>query len=322
MKQVSLEELLEAGCHFGHQVTRSNPRARDFIFEAREGVHIIDLGKTKEGLEEAGRFVKSEAQKEGTVMVVVGTKRQARGIIEEEAKKALQQVQGEQKNGESDGLFYVTNRWIGGLLTNFSEVSKNFQKLIDLTAKIQSPEEREKFTKKEVGGWEKERQKLEGLYGGVYRIKKTPDLLFIVDSHLENLAVREASRMGVTTVGIVDTNADPAEVDYPIPANDDAVGSIELIVKYIMEAWTEGKKSLGQVREKESEKPEGKEKPVRQAQGKPAKNLKEVKKEPKETVAKSLKTEKPIKKKVSKPKKAKETKKDVKSKSRTVKKTS
>ena len=243
MRNISLEELLEAGCHFGHQVTRSNPKARDFIFEAREGVHIIDLSKTKEGLEEAGRFVKSMGQKEGTVMVVVGTKRQAKGIIEEEAKKVLQELQGKQE-GELAGLYYVTNRWIGGLLTNFSEISKNFQKLIDLTTRINDPAEREKFTKKEVGGWEKERQKLERLYGGVYKISKTPALLFIVDSHLENLAVREAQKTGVPTVAIVDTNADPQAVDYPIPANDDAVGSIELIVGYIMEAWVEGRKQI------------------------------------------------------------------------------
>ncbi|KKR76258.1 MAG: 30S ribosomal protein S2 [Candidatus Levybacteria bacterium GW2011_GWA2_40_8] len=294
MRNITLEELLEAGCHFGHQVTRSNPKARDFIFEAREGVHIIDLGKTKEGLEEAGRFVKSTASKEGTVMVVVGTKRQAKGIIEEEAKKAkeaLRQAQGKIGSPETDGLFFVTNRWIGGLLTNFSEVSKNFKKLIDLTAKIQSPEEREKFTKKEVGGWEKERQKLEVLYGGVFKIQRTPDLLFIVDSHLEDLAVKESQMMGVSTVAIVDTNADPKDVDYPIPANDDAVGSIELIVGYIMEAWVEGRKS------------------VRQAQDK---SVKEVKEEPE----KSLKSEKPKEKKteekqkVSKPKvtKTKKTK--------------
>ena len=116
MKNISLEELLEAGCHFGHQVTRSNPKARDFIFEAREGVHIIDLSKTKEGLEEAGRLVKSVASKEGSVMVVVGTKRQAKGIIEEEAKKGKDEI----GSPDADGIFFVTNRWIGGLLTNFS----------------------------------------------------------------------------------------------------------------------------------------------------------------------------------------------------------
>ena len=321
MRNITLEELLEAGCHFGHQVTRSNPKARDFIFEAREGVHIIDLGKTKEGLEEAGRFVKSIGSKEGTVMVVVGTKRQAKGIIEEEAKKAKEAI----GSPETDGLFFVTNRWIGGLLTNFSEVSKNFKKLIDLTARINDPAEREKFTKKEVGGWEKERQKLEVLYGGVFKIQRTPDLLFIVDSHLEDLAVKESQMMEVSTVAIVDTNADPKDVDYPIPANDDAVGSIELIVGYIMEAWIEGRKS------------------VRQAQDKSVKEAKEEKpKETKETV-KSLEKKEPketkVKAKVSKTKSAsapavakaltgkkakgdKEDKLDVKSKSGTAKKTS
>src|SRR3990167_1983074 len=219
-------------------------------------------------------------------MVVVGTKRQAKGIIEEEAKKAKEAI----GSPETDGLFFVTNRWIGGLLTNFSEVSKNFKKLIDLTARINDPAEREKFTKKEVGGWEKERQKLEVLYGGVFKIQRTPDLLFIVDSHLEDLAVKESQMMEVSTVAIVDTNADPKDVDYPIPANDDAVGSIELIVGYIMEALIEGRKS------------------VRQAQDKSVKEAKEEKpKETKETV-KSLEKKEPketkVKAKVSKTKSA------------------
>ena len=284
MKQVTLEELLEAGCHFGHQVTRSNPRARDFIFEAREGIHIIDLAKTKEGLDQAGEFVKAVAQKEDSVMVVVGTKRQAHGIIEEEAKKA----KGEIGDPLKDGIFYVTNRWIGGLFTNFSEVSKNFKKLIDLTEKLKNPEERAKYTKKEVGLWDKERQKLESLYGGVYQLKKEPELLFVVDAHLEDLAVREAQKVSVPTVAMVDTNADPHIVDYPIPANDDAVGSIQYIVEYIMEAWVEGKKSAKKVQSdkvKEEEKALEKEKkPKTIVKTKtPKKGKKDVKSKPRKT---------------------------------------
>ena len=230
MKEITLEELLEAGCHFGHQVTRSNPKARDFIFEARDNIHIIDLAKTKEGLEEAANFVKALAAKNG-VMVIVGTKRQAQGLVEEEAKRA-----------NDDNLFYITNRWVGGLLTNFSEVSKNFKKYADFVIDLQDDEVKARYTKKEVGGWEKEKNKLETLYGGVAKITKKPDALFIIDSHLEDLAVREALATNVPTVALVDTNADPGVIDYPIPANDDAAGSLKLIISYIVDAWIEGRK--------------------------------------------------------------------------------
>ncbi|EKD64578.1 MAG: ribosomal protein S2 [uncultured bacterium] len=228
MRQVTLEELLEAGCHFGHQVTRSNPKARDFIYEVRDNIHIIDLAKTKEGLEEAAAFVKDLASKNGKLLVI-GTKRQAKGIVEEEVKK-------------SPDIFYVTNHWVGGLLTNFSEVSKNFEKLKTFTENLKNEELKSKYTKKEIGQWFKEKQKLESIYGGVAEIKDKPDAIFVIDSHLENLAIREAKRMGVATVAMVDTNADPNIVDYPIPANDDAVGSIKLIVSYIVDAWVEGRK--------------------------------------------------------------------------------
>lgn len=230
MREITLEELLEAGCHFGHQVTRSNPKARDFIFEARDNIHIIDLAKTKEGLEDAAAFIKDVASKNGT-LVVVGTKRQARTLVEEEVKRA-----------NDSNLFYITNRWVGGLLTNFAEVSKNFKKFQDLLIDLQDDEVKSRYTKKEIGGWEKESHKLNNLYGGVAKITKKPDALFIIDSHLEDLAVREALATHVPTVAIVDTNADPAMIDYPIPANDDAVGSIKLIVSFIIDAWIEGRK--------------------------------------------------------------------------------
>lgn len=250
MRQITLEELLEAGCHFGHQVTRSNPKARDFIFEARDGIHIIDLAKTKEGLEDAGAFLKSLASKEATNIVIVGTKRQTHEIL----NKEIERVKGEIK-GDS-GLFHVTNRWIGGLLTNFSEVSKNFKKLTDFTHKLATPSEQAGFTKKEIGGWVKEKEKLERLYGGVYTLTKIPDALFIIDSHLEDLAVREAIKMEVPTVAITDTNSDPALVDYPIPANDDAVGSLELIIGYILDAWKEGKNAVKESKAAEEPKKE------------------------------------------------------------------
>ena len=240
MRTITLEELLEAGCHFGHQVTRSNPKARDFIFEARDNIHIIDLAKTKEGLEESAAFVRDLASKNG-VMVVVGTKRQARSIVEEEVKRA-----------NDANLFYITNRWVGGLLTNFPEVSKNFKKYADYVTDLQDDEVKARYTKKEVGGWEKEKNKLENLYGGVAKITKKPEALFIIDSHLENLAVREALSTHVPTVALVDTNADPAIIDYPIPANDDAVGSVKLIVSFIVDAWIEGRKEAAEIAKKEA----------------------------------------------------------------------
>lgn len=232
MKTISLEELLEAGCHFGHQVTRQNPKAREYIFEARDGIHIIDLEKTKAGLEDAAKFTKELAKKGGTILVL-GTKRQAEGLLREEIKRV--------KDSHTDGIYFVTRRWIGGTLTNFSEVSKNFKRLKDLTDRLQDDYEKSKYTKKEIGEWEKERQKLLGFYGGSADMTRVPDALFIIDTHLERVASHEAKRMGVPTVGITDTNADPTIIDYPIPANDDAVGSLKLIVSYIFDAWMEGK---------------------------------------------------------------------------------
>jgi small subunit ribosomal protein S2 len=241
MKQITLEELLEAGCHFGHQVTRGNPKARDFVFEARDNIQIIDLAKTKEGLDSAAEFVRALGERGGSLLVV-GTKRQAKAIVEEEIARAKDLL----KNDKPDSinkLFYVTNRWIGGVLTNFGEVSKNFKKLKDLGEKLNNAEEKAKYTKKEVGQWEKEKQKLESFYSGVWEMQQKPDALFIVDSHLEDLAVREATSVSVPTVAIVDTNANPYVIDHPIPANDDAVGSIKLIVTHIIDAWVEGIKA-------------------------------------------------------------------------------
>ncbi|PIZ98108.1 MAG: 30S ribosomal protein S2 [Candidatus Levybacteria bacterium CG_4_10_14_0_2_um_filter_35_8] len=240
MKEITLEELLEAGCHFGHQVIRSNPKARDFVFEARDNIQIIDLAKTKEGLEEAAAYVKELAQR-GGFLLVVGTKRQAQQIVEEEVKRV--------KHAEGN-IFYVTKRWVGGILTNTLEISKNIKKLKEITKMLSDSSEKAKYTKKELGLFDKEKHRLETLYSGIEEIKKTPDALFIIDSHMEHLAVKEAIRMRVPAVAIVDTNSDPKIIDYPIPANDDAVGSIKLIVTYIINAWEEGRKKYQEDSEK------------------------------------------------------------------------
>lgn len=227
MKEVTLEELLAAGAHFGHQVIRANPKARDFVFEARDNIQIIDLAKTKQGLEEATEFLSSVARSGGTLLIV-GTKRQAKDIVLKELEKV-----------KDKNVLHITSHWVGGILTNFSEISKNLKKLHDLTAKLADENEKAKFTKKEVGLWEKEKQRLENLYGGITSMTKLPDAVYIIDSHLEALAVKEARSMGVPVVAIVDTNADPNVIDYPIPANDDAVGSIEIITNYLVDAWNE-----------------------------------------------------------------------------------
>jgi small subunit ribosomal protein S2 len=283
MKQITLEELLEAGCHFGHQVTRSNPKARDFVFEARDNIQIIDLAKTKEGLEEALEFLTKLGERGGNLLIV-GTKRQAKPIIDEEIARAKELLK-DDKTDSINKLFYITQRWIGGVLTNFPEVSKNFQKLKDLEEKLASSEEKAKYTKKEVGQWDKERQRLNSFYQGIVNLKQKPDAIFIVDSHLENLAVKEALSVGVPTVAIVDTNADPFLVTYPIPANDDAVGSIKLIVGYVMDAWVEGIKNQKppKVEEPKTEKTKTKEE-------KPSEEKVETKKAaPKKEVKKAIK---------------------------------
>lgn len=246
MKDISLKELLEAGCHFGHQVPRWNPKAASFIYTARDGVHIIDLAKTKTGLEEAAVFVKTTASHGGSI-IFVGTKRQARGIVEEEAKKV--------------GVMYLVERWPGGLLTNWWEMKKNLEKL----GKMKEDKKAgswQGFTKKEQLLLERELNKLENLYGGIANLADLPATLFLIDVRKEEAAVREAIKTGVKTVAIIDTNANPDFVDFPIPANDDAVGSIRLITSFLADAYDEGKKLFEKKPEKEEKKeaPEQKEK--------------------------------------------------------------
>src|SRR3989344_4958965 len=281
MREITLEELLEAGCHFGHQVIRSNPKARDFVFEAREGIQIIDLVKTKEGLDQAAQFVR-DLGKRGGKLLVVSTKKQAKQTVEELIKQKRAEINASKKT-EGEKLFYVTQRWIGGTLTSFTEVNKNLKKLDDIKKLLKSEEERAKYTKKELGLFDKERIRLESFYIGIEGLIKEPDALFIVDSHLEDLAVREANAREIETVAIVDTNADPFVIDYPIPANDDAVGSITLIVGQILDAFAEGLKDYKTEAEKLKEqekavKTEAKEKtPAKkeEAKTKPVKSKKE-----------------------------------------------
>lgn len=242
MRDITLEELLEAGCHFGHQVNRRNPRADEFIFEARSGVHIINLENTRAGLLAAAEYVKNLAAKGGS-MIIVGTRRQAKPIVKEEVERA--------QSAGAGNLYFVTARWVGGTLTNNAHVSKNFKRLQELT-ELLTTHKKEGYTKHEQLLFERERQKLMDFYGGIADLKGIPDALFIIGTQHEDTAVDEARKMGAKTVGIVDTNADPSIINYPIPANDDAVGSIKLITNYIIDAWIEGSKEKAKNEEKEA----------------------------------------------------------------------
>lgn len=284
MRKITLEELLEAGCHFGHQVSRQNPKTREFVFEARDNIHIIDLEKTKEGLEAAAEFIKEIAEKPESSILLIGTKHQASDVVKTEVQRSHE--------AGADNLFYVNARWMGGTLTNFTEIAKNYKKLKDLTSLLNNEYEKQKYTKKELSLWEKERQKLIMYYDGIKDMKKNPDVLFIIDTHMEDLAVREASSLGIPTVGMVDTNADPDPVTFPIPANDDAAGSISLITSYIIDAWIEGKKKLAKGTEQSAQGEDKKEKKATKSaeqreKGEKAEESRETKKTEGEKAAKS-----------------------------------
>ena len=238
MKDISLKELLEAGCHFGHRAEKWHPKAASFIYQSREGIHIIDLGKTREGLMNAGELIKSFGET-GKTIIFVATKRQAKGAVKEAAIRA--------------GVAYLTNRWIGGFITNWDEVYKNIGKLNTMRedSKTGAWSSRPKH---EIGKLQKEMRKLEMVYAGVTLLKKIPDAVFIVDIRKENSCVREAVRFNLPILAIVDTNSDPTHVLYPIPANDDAVGSIQFIVNYLADSYLEGKKIFEKKAEKEENK--------------------------------------------------------------------
>lgn len=276
MIKVALKELLEAGCHFGHQKERWNPKASQFIYTERDHVHIIDLAKTAKGIEIAYDFLKNLVAKNGNV-IFLGSKRQARSVVEEEAKRC--------------GALFLTTRWPGGLFTNWEQIKKNLEKIRTLKGLLVSEESKQKYTKKELLLFQRELNKLLKVYGGVESIPAVPEAIFIVDARRENNAVRESVKTGVPIVAIVDTNTDPTPIDYPIPANDDAVGSITLIVKYMADAVSEGMK----LREKAQEaviKEAGKAEETKQEVKDEKKGVKEEKKEEKVEVKKEELVEK------------------------------
>jgi small subunit ribosomal protein S2 len=221
---VSMRDLLEAGVHFGHQTRRWNPKMKRFIFGDRGGIYIIDLQQTLERLNEAQAFAKALAERGGT-MLFVGTKKQAQDAVSTQAKRV--------------GMPFVNQRWLGGLLTNWRTISERIDRLHDLR-RLKEEGQLALLPAKERITMESELEKLEANLGGVADMKKQPDAVFIVDLRKEQLAVREARRLGLPVVALVDTNCDPDDADYPIPGNDDAIRSCELITRAIVDAIEEG----------------------------------------------------------------------------------
>lgn len=238
MVEEVVKQLLEAGVHFGHQTQRWNPKMKKFIFGQRSGIYIIDLEKTAETLKNAQDFIKETTAKGGTVLFV-GTKKQAKIIIEEEAKKC--------------DMYYVTNRWPGGLLTNFQTVKKSLTRLENIE-QMQHNGIWENLKKKEIARLTKEKAKLLRDLGGIREMQKTPSVVFIVDPKKEDIAVKEARRLGIPIIAIVDTNCDPDEIDYPIPGNDDALKSIRFITSMVGVSIAEGCKEYKETRPKAEEK--------------------------------------------------------------------
>lgn len=232
MRDITLRELLEAGCHFGHQTNRWHPKAAAYIYGARDGVHIVDLAKTRDGLLKTAQYLKGLAKSGGSVLFV-GTKRQAKVIVEE----ASQKVRGDSQ-ADTKGFYYLLERWPGGLLTNFDIIKKNN---LDTIIKLRGDIASSNFvTKKEKLLAQRKLDKYMRLYGGLVGLSKVPDAVFFIDVRKDAGAIAEAVRSGVKVVAITDTNVDPTPVDYGIPANDDAVGSIKIITDYLVDAWLEG----------------------------------------------------------------------------------
>src|SRR6478736_4608444 len=250
MPVVSMKELLEAGVHFGHQTRRWNPKMKRFIFTERGGIYIIDLTQTQELLDEAYNFAKAIAERGGSVLFV-GTKKQAQDSVRDEARRV--------------GMPYVNNRWLGGLLTNWRTISDRIQRLHELRA-LKTEAQLGLLPAKERISMEAELEKLEANLGGVADMRRQPEAVFIVDLRKEQLAVREARRLGLPVIALVDTNCDPDEAQYVIPGNDDAIRSCTVVIKAIADGIEAGKKQVTERELKapaeEQEKPEPDEVPL------------------------------------------------------------
>lgn len=225
MSVISMKQLLEAGVHFGHQTRRWNPKMAPYIFTERNGIYIIDLQKTVKKVEEAYKFVKEVAET-GKPILFVGTKKQAQEAIKEEAERC--------------GMFYVNERWLGGMLTNYKTIKTRINKLRELE-RMEEDGTFDVLPKKEVIKLRAEKEKLEKNLGGIKEMPELPGAMFVVDPRKENIAIQEAHRLGIPVVGIVDTNCDPEELDFPIPGNDDAIRAVKLITGAMATAVIEGR---------------------------------------------------------------------------------
>ena len=234
MANVGLKDLLEAGVHFGHQTRKWNPKMKPYIFIARGGIYIIDLQRTLKALNRACDFLKTVGAKGGTVLFV-GTKKQAKVAIREMAEKA--------------DMPYVTERWLGGMLTNHQTIYKSVQKLDEIEA-MMNDGRMETFSKKEQLQFSRQFEKLNTNRGGIRKMKGVPDAVFIVDTAEEETAVREASKLGIPVIGIVDTNCDPTLVNFPIPGNDDAIRAISLFTRVVADSIAEGRKMKSEGKDK------------------------------------------------------------------------
>jgi small subunit ribosomal protein S2 len=234
MAVVAMKQLLEAGVHFGHQTRRWDPKMAEYIFQARNGIHIIDLQKTSKKLDEAYKFVKEQSE-EGKTVLFVGTKKQAQECIKEAALKC--------------NMYYVDQRWLGGMLTNFKTIEGRINRLNELETMSQDGTF-DLLPKKEVSGLKNEMEKLEKNLGGIKDMKEMPGVMFVVDPKKERIAVLEAKKLGIPVVGLVDTNCNPEDVDYAIPGNDDAIRAVKLIADCIANAVIEGRQGVdGEVSE-------------------------------------------------------------------------
>ena len=225
MAVVAMKQLLEAGVHFGHQTRRWDPRMAEYIFQARNGIHIIDLQKASKKIDEAYEFIKEQVE-EGKTVLFVGTKKQAQECMKDAAIKS--------------GMYYVDQRWLGGMLTNFDTIQKRIQRLKELET-MEQDGTFDVLPKKEVIILKKEMEKLEKNLGGIKEMTELPGVIFLVDPKKERIAVLEAKKLGIPTVGIVDTNCNPEDLDYPIPGNDDAIRAVKLIADVMANAVIEGK---------------------------------------------------------------------------------
>jgi len=228
MAVVTMKQLLEAGVHFGHQTRRWNPKMSRYIFGARNGIYIIDLQKSLKKIEEAYDFLRGVAQ-EGKPVIFIGTKKQAQNTIKDEALRC--------------GEFFVNERWLGGMLTNYKTIKKRIDRLFELE-RMQEDGTMKLLPKKEVFQLQKEQERLERFLGGIKNMKTLPGAIFIVDPKKERIAILEAKKLGIPVISIVDTNCDPDEVDYVIPGNDDAIRAVNLITKVMANAVFEGKQGM------------------------------------------------------------------------------